>query len=346
MDGRQRNSSKLSLLPSRLGRFVPFKYQLGRTFVLSIAVLATVTAASAAEYPSKPIRLIVPSAAGGTPDIQARLIASELSKQMGQQVVIDNRGGASGIIGYEMIARAAPDGYTLGYAAFPFITNPIMYVKLPYDTAKDFQPVVRQVSGTNVLTVTPALPVQSVRELVEYARAQPGKLSYGGIGGGGSQQLSIELFKSMTGTQIVQVSYKGMQQAITDTIAGQVHIVCDNAPSILPHIQAGRLRAIGVTGLKRIQAAPDIPTVAEAGVPGYEMAPSSGYVLPARTPRDIVLRMNAEINKALMSPAVSEKLVPAGFVIGGGTPEQFAEHLRRETAKWAGVIKTAGIKPQ
>src|SRR5450759_4303172 len=182
--------------------------------------------------------------------------------------------------------------------------------------------------------------------LVEYARAQPGKLSYGGIGGGGSQQLSIELFKSMTGTQIVQVSYKGMQQAITDTIAGQIHIVCDNAPSILPHIQAGRLRAIGVTGLKRIQAAPDIPPVDEAAVPGYEMAPSSGYVLPARTPRDIVLRMNAEINQALISPAVSEKLVPAGLVIAGGTPEQFAEHLRRETAKWAGVIKTAGIKPQ
>jgi tripartite-type tricarboxylate transporter receptor subunit TctC len=334
------------LVLRKSGGYAPNVHQPRRAFTLVVAVWAALAMASAAaaEYPTKPIRLMVPSAAGGTPDILARLIASELTKQMAQQVVVDNRGGASGIIGYEAISKAAPDGYTLGYAAFPFITNPIMYLKLPYDTAKDFQPVVQQVSGTNVLTVTPALPVRSARELIEYARAQPGKLSYGSIGGGGSQQLSIELFKSMTGTQIVQVSYKGMQQAITDTIAGQVHIVCDNAPSILPQIRAGRLRAIGVTGLKRIQAAPDIPTVAEAGVPGYEMAPSSGYVFPARTPRDIVLRMNAEINKALMSPAISEKIVPAGLVIAGGTPEQFTEHLHRETAKWAGVIKTAGIK--
>jgi tripartite-type tricarboxylate transporter receptor subunit TctC len=307
---------------------------------------STVITAAAAQFPARPIRLIVPSAAGGTPDIQARLVASELSKQMGQQVVVDNRGGAGGIIGFETIAKAAPDGYTLGYASFPFITNPIMYLKLPYDTAKDFQPVVKQVSGTNVLAVTPALPVRSAQELIEFARAQPGKLSYGSAGAGTSQQLSLELFKIMTGTQIVQVSYKGIQQAITDTIAGQVHIVCDNAPSILPHIQAGRLRAIGVTGLTRLRMAPDIPTIAEAGIPGYEMSPSSGYVLPARTPRDIVLRMNTEINKALMSPAVTEKLVPAGMVMGGGTPEQFAEHLRRETAKWAEVIKLAGIKPQ
>jgi tripartite-type tricarboxylate transporter receptor subunit TctC len=150
----------------------------------------------------------------------------------------------------------------------------------------------------------------------------------------------------MTGTEIVQVSHKGIQQAITDTIGGQVHLVCDNAPSILPHIQAGRLRAVGVTGPKRLQAAPDIPTVAEAGVPGYEMAPSSGYVFPGGTPRDLVLRMNAEINKALITPAILEKLAPAGTTITGGTPEQFGEHLRRETAKWAGVIRTAGIKPQ
>jgi tripartite-type tricarboxylate transporter receptor subunit TctC len=306
----------------------------------------TVTTAAAAEYPTKPIRLIVPSAAGGTPDINARLLATELSKQMGRQVVVDNRGGASGIVGFEMIARAEPDGYTLGFAGFPFITNPLMYAKLPYDTTRDFQPVVRLFSITNVMTLTPALPVRSVQELIEYARAQAGKLSYGSAGAGTSQQLSLELFKIMTGAQIVQVSYKGIQQATTDTIAGQVQIVCDNTASILPHIRAGRLRAIGVTTLKRTPVAPDIPTIAEAGVPGYEMAPSSGYVLPARAPRDIVLRLNAEINKALISSALSEKFVAAGNVIEGGTPEQFADHLRRETAKWAGVIKAAGIKPQ
>jgi tripartite-type tricarboxylate transporter receptor subunit TctC len=305
-----------------------------------------VTLAAATEYPTKPIRLIVPSAAGGTPDINARLLAAELSKQMGRQVVVDNRGGASGIVGFEMIARAEPDGYTLGFAGFPFITNPLMYAKLPYDSARDFQPVVRMFSITNVLTLTPTLPVKSMQELIEYARAQPGMLSYGSAGAGTSQQLSLELFKIMTGTRIAQVSYKGIQQATTDTIAGQVQIICDNTASILPHIRAGRLRAIGVTTLKRTPVAPDIPTIAEAGVPGYEMAPSSGYVLPARAPRDIVLRLNAEINKAIMSPSLSERFVAAGNVIEGGTPEQFADHLRRETAKWAGVIKAAGIKPQ
>jgi tripartite-type tricarboxylate transporter receptor subunit TctC len=332
----------------RIGEFEPAKHPPGRAFARAVVIWAalTMTTANAAEYPAKPIRLIVPSAAGGTPDINARLLATELTKQMGRQVVVDNRGGASGILGFEMIARAEPDGYTLGFAGFPFITNPLMYTKLPYDTARDFQPVVRLFSITNMMTLTPALPVRSVQELVEYARAQPGKLSYGSAGAGTSQQLSLELFKIMTGAQIVQVSYKGIQQATTDAIAGQVHIVCDNTPSILPHVRAGRLRAVGVTTLKRSTVAPDIPTIAEAGVPGYEMAPSSGYVLPARTPRDIVLRLNAEVNKALASPAVSERLAAAGTVIAGGTPAQFAEHLRRETEKWAKVIKTAGIQPQ
>jgi tripartite-type tricarboxylate transporter receptor subunit TctC len=316
---------------------------MGPLFAVPILFLVTFTAL-AQTYPNKPIRLVVPSAAGGTPDIQARIIANELGKQMGQQVVVDNRGGASGIIGYDVIAKSAPDGYTLGYSAFTFITNPIAYSRLPYDSAKDFQPVIRGVSGTNILTVTPSLPVRSVRELIELARAQPGKLSYGGPGGGASQQLSVELLKSMTGTQINQVYYKAIQQAITDTIGGQIPIVCDNAASMLPYVLGGRLRAIGVTGLKRIPAAPDIPTIAEAGFPGYEMAPSSGYMFPARTPREIVLRMNAELDKALKSPLFAEKVIPAGSLIPGGTPEQFAEHIRRETEKWGAVIRAAGIK--
>jgi len=308
------------------------------------AILLLVSTAFSQGYPTKPIRLVVPSAPGGTPDIQARIIANELGKQLGQQVVIDNRGGASGIIGYDIIAKAAPDGYTLGYSAFTFITNALTYSRLPYDSAKDFQPVVRGVSGTNILTVAPSMSVRSVRELVELARAQPGKLSYGGPGGGASQQLSLELLKSMTGTQITQVYYKAIQQAMADTIGGQIQIVCDNAASILPHVLSGRLRAIGVTGLKRIPAAPDIPTIAEQGFPGYEMAPSSGYMFAARTPREIVLRMNAELNKALKSPMFAEKVIPAGSVITGGRPEQFVEHIRSETEKWGAVIKAAGIK--
>jgi tripartite-type tricarboxylate transporter receptor subunit TctC len=347
------NSLRCGFLWLSLSRKHPLRLADGinsalRSFALCVALGAvlTVTAAAAVEYPTKPIRLIVPSAAGGNPDILGRLIASELSKQMGQQVVVDNRGGASGIIGFELIAKAVPDGYTFGMATFPIVTNPSAYAKLPYDTAKDFQPLVWQGSNGNFLTVAPGLPVRSIRELAEYARAQPGKLSYGSTGGGSSTQLSVELFKIMTGTQIVQVSYKGMQQAITDVIAGQVHIACENAVSILPHIRAGRLRALGYTMLKRSTSAPDIPTIAEAGLPGYEMAPFSGYMAPARTPREIVLRLNAEINKALITPAFSEIFVANGGVIGGGTPEQFAEIMRRGTEKWGKVIKTAGMKPQ
>ena len=314
-------------------------------FIVASSII-TAGPPAAADYPTKPVRLIVPAAVGNATDTGGRLIASELSKQMGQQVIVDNRPGASGIIGYEVIAKSAPDGYTFGSALFPFITNPLVYSKLPYDTARDFQPVVLSGFGANLMSVTPALPVRSVRELIEYARAQPGKLSYGTTGAGSAFTLAAELLKFMTGTQIVQVSYKGMQQAITDLIAGQIHLVFDDPPSALPHIRAGRLRAIGVTTLNRLPAAPDIPTIAEAGVPGYEMTPSSGYVLPARTPRDIVSRLNAEINKALRSPAASERAAANGLVIVGGTPEQFAEHLRRETVKYAGVIKAAGIKPQ
>jgi tripartite-type tricarboxylate transporter receptor subunit TctC len=315
-------------------------------FFAPAILLLSVSTAFAQAYPGKPIRLVVPSAAGGTPDIQARIIASELGRQMGQQVVVDNRGGASGIIGYEVIAKSAPDGYTLGYSAFTFITNAITYSKLPYDSARDFQLVTRGVSGTNILTVAPSLPVRSVRDLIALARAQPGKLSYGGPGGGASQQLSVELLKSMTGAQITQVYYKAIQQAIIDTIGGQIPIVCDNAASILPYVLQSRLRAIGVTGLKRIPAVPDIPTIAEAGLPGYEMSPSSGYMFPARTPREIVLRMNAELTKALNSQIFAEKVLPAGSLIVPGTPEQFAEHVRRETEKWGAVIKAAGIKAE
>ena len=300
--------------------------------------------ASAQGWPTKPIRLVVPSAPGGTPDIQARIIANELTRQLGQQVVVDNRGGASGIIGYEMIAKAPPDGYTLGYSAFTFITNSLTFSKLPYDAAKDFHPVIRGVLGTNIVAVNPGLQVKTVNELVALARSQPNKLSYGGPGGGASQQLSMELLKSMTGVQITQVYYKAMAQAIGDTIGGQIQVVTENAASMLPHVLGGRLRPIGVTGLKRVPAAPDIPTIAEAGVPGYEMAPSSGYMLQAGTPKQIVQRMNAELNKALKTPAFTDKVVPAGSTVPGGTPEEFAEHIRRESQKWGAVIKATGIK--
>jgi tripartite-type tricarboxylate transporter receptor subunit TctC len=322
------------------------RQQLSCRVAVALLIAAIFSHAWAADYPAKPIRLIVPSAPGGTPDITSRLVAGELSKNMGQLVVVDNRAGAGGIIGYEAMAKAMPDGYTFGNATFSFITNPLVSAKLPFDTVKDFQPVVLGASNPTFMTVTLALPVHSVRELIEYARAQPGKLSYGSNGVTASNALAIELFKVMTGTQIVHVSYKGMQQAITDAIAGQIQMVCDTPLSILPHIRSGRLRLIGVTSLKRLPTHPDVPTIAEAGLPGFETVASAGYVLPARTPRNIVLRLNAEINKAFVSPLITEKFAASGLTVAGGTPEQFAEHLKRETAKWARVIKAAGITPQ
>ena len=297
-------------------------------------------------YPTKPIRLIVPSAAGGAPDIGARSLASELSKQMGQQVVVDNRPGASSIIGLEMIARAAPDGYTFGYISNAIATNPSMYSELPYDFTRDFQPIIHATSGLNLLAVTPSLPIRSVKELIELARAKPGTLSYGSAGNGTSPHLSMELFKSMTSTNIVQVSYKGAQQAITDVIGGQIHMVCEVISTILPHVRTGRVRALGVTSLKRLPLAPEVPTIDEAGIPGFEITNWSGYATPARVPRDIVLRLNAEINKAQLSPSGSKAIADRGATTEGGTPEQFAEHIRRETEKLGRLIKAAGIEPQ
>lgn len=312
---------------------------------LLLMLAAFVAPTSAADYPTRPIRLIVPSAAGGLPDIQARLLVSELGKQLGQQVVVENRPGASGVLGFEATARATPDGYTFGYASFPICTNPAMFAKLPYDTFRDFAMVVRQVSAMNLLTVAPTLPVRSVQELVDYARANPSKLSYASPGHGASQHLSIELLKMMTGVNLVHVPYKAIQQAITEEMTGQVHVIADNMGSILPHVKANRVRGLAVTALKRSPAMPDLPTVAET-IPGFEITPWSGYIVPRRTPHEIVKRLNAEINKALFSPAVSEKMLAMGSTPIGGTPEQFEAHIRSEMAKWGKVLKAAGVKPE
>jgi tripartite-type tricarboxylate transporter receptor subunit TctC len=290
--------------------------------------------------------MILPSAPGGLPDIQARLMAAELTKQMGQTVVVDNRPGGSFIIGFELMAKATPDGYTVGYASFPISTNPSMFAKLPYDFDRDMRPIMHQVSALNILAVSPTLPITSVQELIAHAKANPDKLSYGISGFGASNHLSIELIKMTTGVRIVPVSYKAIQQAITEASTGQIHVVCDNMGSILPHVKAGRMRGLGVTSPKRSPTMPDLPTVAEQGLPGYEIMPWSGYVVPKQTPTEIVKRLNAEFNKALFSPAVSARLAAIGSIPVGGTPEQFGEHVRRETAKWAKVIQAAGIRPQ
>ena len=317
----------------------------GSAWLLGALLLAQSVLATEA-YPVRPLRMIIPVGSGGAADITGRLIAAEIGRQMGQQVVVENRPGSAGVIGFATTARATADGYTIGIATFPIATNPSMFAKLPYDALRDFQMVVQTASGVNLLTVRPTLPVSSVQELVELARKSPGKLSYGSSGNGTSMHLSLELLKQMTRTEILHVPYKAIQNAITDTISGRIDIVCDNMGSVLPHVTAGRMRALAVTSARRSEAVPDVLTVAEQGVPGYEMTPWSGFMVPARVPRQIVLRLNAEINKALLSPALEQNFAMSGSTRVGGTPERFTDHVRREIAKWATVLKAAGIRPE
>ena len=302
--------------------------------------------ASAQAYPSRPLRLIVPSAPGGSPDINARELVNELNRQMGQQVVVENRGGASGILGYEALMRATPDGYTFAYISNFIATNPSLYSKLSYNFIRDFQPVIFYFKGVNLLTVSPSTAVRSVKELIDHARANPGKLSFGSSGIGATPHLAMELFKSMTDTAIVHVPYKGTQQAVTDLIGGQIDILCDNMSPLLPLVQSGRLRGLAVTSLKRSAALPEMPTLDESGLPGYEITGWSGMAVPAGVPRDIVLRLNAEINQALLSPAVTKGMASRGGTGMGGTPEEFGDHVRKETERLEKLIKAIGIKPQ
>ena len=313
--------------------------------VLLLAVAAYWASHGAfAAYPERPIRMIVPSAAGGQPDINSRLVAGELTKLVGQQVVVDNRPGASSSIGFEAVARAQPDGYTIGYGGFPLATNPSLLPRVPYDVNKDLRMVVMTNISPNIIAISPALPLKSVSELIAFAKRNPDQLMFGTAGNGSTMHLSIELFKHLTGTQMVHVPYKGMQQVITEIIGGRLHLVSDNVTSVLPHVTAGRLRALGSTGPRRIPAAPDLPTIAEAGVPGYEITAWGGYIAPAGTPAAIVARLNSDLNKVVASPTVGDRWRALGIEPVGGTPEYFAEYVRKEIAKWTAVIKQAGIK--
>ena len=300
----------------------------------------------AQQYPVRPIRLIIPGGAGTSGDIGGRLVASELAKQFGQQVVVDNRPGASAIIALDLLARAAPDGYTIGNTPFNLITNSFAYAKLPYDSTKDFQPIIWSSTTANLLAVTPALPVHSVKDLIAHARTNPDKLTFGGGGSGSSMHLSFELFKSMAGVRIHHVFYKDVMPAISELIGGQIHMVFANVLPLLPHAKSGKVRALGVSSLERLPMLSHVPTIAESGLAGFETTPSGGYAVPARVPRDIVLRLNASINKALHVPDVRSKIEAMGSIVAGGTPEQYAEHIRKEREKWGPIFKMAGITPQ
>jgi tripartite-type tricarboxylate transporter receptor subunit TctC len=313
-------------------------------FAITFAWLLS-AAAFAQQYPNRPIRFIVASAPGGAPDISSRMLAQEIIRQMGQQVVMDNRPGASGSIGFELIAKAVPDGYTIGFGTFTLATNPAVLPKLRYDAQRDLQMVVYTASTPNLLVVVPTLPVKSVQDLLDHARKYPGKLLFASAGAGSSQHLAGEILMSITGVQLMHVPYKSLDQSMLATITGESQIIFNNMSQVLPHVRAGRVRGLAVTTLKRVSVVPELPTVAESGVPGFEIAPWGGIIAPAGIPRAVLNRLNAEYNTALQSQTVRDFYNSVGVEIHGGTPERFTEHVRKETEKWGALIKRLGIKP-
>jgi tripartite-type tricarboxylate transporter receptor subunit TctC len=313
--------------------------------VIGTALCAPASTALAQPYPSRPVRLIVPQAPGSASDTVARIIATELTRQLGQQVVVDNRPGGALTIGIDMVVKAPADGYTIGFGPVGALAiSPNMVAKLPYNVDRDLQAIAQLANNQMVLAATPTLPLKSVRDVINHAKQNPGKLSNASSGNGTPGHVGFELFKFMTGTQIVHVPYKGGAAGITDLISGQVHLMMESQNSITPHAKAGRVRGLAVTGATRSSALPDLPTVSEAGVPGYEASTWNGIVAPAGVPKAIVTALNAEINKALDTPTVRQRFAAIGAEPTITTPEQFRELIRRENAKWAEVIKRSGAR--
>jgi tripartite-type tricarboxylate transporter receptor subunit TctC len=291
------------------------------------------------------MRLVVPFAPGGSADFVARLVALRMFESSGRQVVVDNRGGASGMIGNEIVARAAPDGYTLTIGTLgPFAVNSSLFDKMPYDPVADFAPVSMTGTASHILVTHPALPVKTVGDLITFARGKPGQLAFASSGIGNATHLSGELFKFLAKVDIVHVPYKGGGPAMTDLVGGQVALSFASMPSALPHVRSGRLRAIAVSAGRRSAAIPELQTVAESGLPGFASEDWQGILAPAKTPRPIVLMIGAELQRVLMSQDIGEKLMAAGFEARTSTPETFAEWMKTETAKWARVVSAAGIK--
>ncbi len=298
-----------------------------------------------AEYPDRPIRYIVPSAAGNGADISARILTAELGPQMKAQFVIDNRPTAGGVIGVGMLARAPADGYTLGYANMVYLAIfPSLMSNLPYDIDRDLQVIGQFTSGQNLLAVRPTLPVKSVAELVAHARANPDKLTFGSSGNGTTLHLSGELFKQMTGTRIAHVPYKAVQQAFTELIAGQIDLIFDNQPSIAPYVKAGRVRGLAVTGPARSALFPELPTLHEAGIPGYEITTWTGMMAPKGLPKSIVARLNAEIAKVCAAPAFQAKIAATGSICATGSTEEFVAFTKRERIKWGDIVRRSNAK--
>jgi len=315
-----------------------------------ILLLAALTAAlglacanaAAQPYPARPIRLVVPFTAGGGTDISARLVGQKLTERLATSVVIDNRTGAGGMVGTEIAARAAPDGYTLVLVSSSHAINPGLHRRLPYDTVRDFAPVTLVVLSPGMLVVNPAVAARTVKEFIELVRSKPGQLTYGSAGNGTPVHLAMELLKSMERIDIVHVPYKGAAAAIPDLLGGQIAAMIPSTASVLPLVKAGKLRALAVTSRARTAAAPEVPTMSEAGVPGYEASSWYGLLAPAGTPRAIIARLNAETVQVLRMDDVRERLVGQGLDPVGDTPQEFAAKIREEILKWGRVVQASG----
>ena len=324
-----------------------------RRTLISAALFATATLSAGAQspappagqgYPTKPIRLIVPAAPGGGTDFSARLIGAKLTEAWGQTVVIDNRAGASGNIGAELAAKAVPDGHTLVMPITSFPVNPGLFARMPFNTEKDFAPIILVASAPLLLVVNPSVPAKSVGELITLAKARAGQLNYANSGSGTTAHLAGELFKRMAGVQIVSIAYKGGGPAVIDLIAGNVQIYFSTIPAALQQVKAGKLRALAVTSTTRVAEIPEMPTVAEAGLPGFQVIGWFGLFAPAGTPNAVVQKLNSEIVKTLKAPETRERLAGHGLIPGGGTPQDLGRFLTEEIARWRKLIQEAGIR--
>jgi tripartite-type tricarboxylate transporter receptor subunit TctC len=317
-----------------------------RLTVVAACAILFAPAALAQTYPVKPVRIIVPYAAGGNTDFTARAVAEKLTDVYKRQFIVDNRPGAATNIGSDAVAKAAPDGYTLLMGGAANAINMSLFAKLSYDTLRDFDPIALCVQGANVLAIHPSLPAKNLKELIALAKARPGTLNFGSSGLGSSNQMAGELLKVMTGINIVHVPYKGNAPALTDLLGGHVEMIFSGVPALVPHIQSGRVRAIAIGSLKRFPALPNVPTFDESGVKGYEATTWFGLLAPAKTPKDIVARLNVEVDKALKSADIKERFMNDGLEPMGGSAEAFAKFMRSEIDKYAKVIKAADIPKQ